>query len=76
VEYDLACLQWRSDPGTDEALAAYGDYDVQTLEAVTPLLALFLASWTIVVARRSPSPDGNAEARGRIERALTYALEM
>jgi Ser/Thr protein kinase RdoA (MazF antagonist) len=72
IEYDLACLYWRNQPGTREALAAYGAFDERTLEEVTPLLVLFLAAWTILVARRVPSPGGDAEARRRIGCALDY----
>ena len=71
IEYDLACLRWRNEPGTDEALAAYGVYDERVLDEVTPLLVLFLAAWTILVARRVPSPAGEAEARRRIKFALS-----
>jgi hypothetical protein len=37
---------------------------------------LFLAAWTILVARRVPSPGGDAEARRRVECALAYAREI
>jgi aminoglycoside phosphotransferase (APT) family kinase protein len=70
VEFDLACLTWRAAPGTEEALAEYGSYDADVLEAVAPYLALFLAAWTIVVAERVPTDSGVAEARRRVARAL------
>jgi len=70
VEYDLACLAWRDDPGTREALAAYGAHDEHLVEVATPYLALFLAAWTIVVVERAPSPGGIEEARRRVRRAL------
>jgi hypothetical protein len=73
VEYDLACLAWRADPGTREALTAYGAYDEHLVETATPHLALFLAAWTIVVVARAPSSGGIAEARRRVRRALEYA---
>jgi hypothetical protein len=70
VEYDLACLRWRDDPGTAEALAAYGSHDEAAVDEVTPYLALFLAAWTVLVVERVPSDGARAEARRRIERAL------
>jgi hypothetical protein len=73
VEYDLACLHWRDDPGTADALASYGAYDEVVVEQVTPYLVLFLAAWMILVVERAPSEGGRAEARRRIERALAHA---
>jgi hypothetical protein len=73
VEYDLACLAWRAEPGTDDALAAYGAYDERLIEKAIPYLALFLAVWTIVVVERAPSPGGTREAARRVERALEHA---
>jgi hypothetical protein len=70
VEYDLACLSWRAQPGTDEALGAYGAHDGALRDALEPALALFLAAWTIVVVSRAPTPEGVEEARRRIRRAL------
>jgi hypothetical protein len=71
VEYDLACLSWRGQPGTAEALAAYGPHDERLRDELEPVLALFLAAWTIVVVTRAPTPEGAEEARRRIRRALT-----
>jgi hypothetical protein len=76
LEYDRACLHWRDSPGTDEALGAYGSFDSKVIEELTPLLVLFLAAWTILVAKRVPSPGGDAEARRRVDCALAYAREM
>ena len=70
VEYDLACLSWRGQPGTEEALTAYGTHEEELRDALEPVLALFLAAWTIVVVSRAPTPGGIAEARERIRRAL------
>jgi hypothetical protein len=70
VEYDLACLSWRGQSGTHEALAAYGAHDEGLRDELEPVLALFLAAWTIVVVSRAPTPGGVAEARSRIRRAL------
>ena len=72
VELDLACITWRDAPGTTAALAAYGSYDVDMVEAVTPYLCLFLAVWTIVIAQRVRSERVLTEARRRVG----YALEM
>jgi Ser/Thr protein kinase RdoA (MazF antagonist) len=72
VEYDLACLAWRGAAGTDRALAAFGAYDPFEVRRLTPLLALFLAAWTVVVVERVSSPGAIANARRRID----YALEM
>jgi hypothetical protein len=71
VEYDLACLSWRGQPGTAEALAAYGGHDKRRRDELEPVLALFLAAWTVVVVTRAPTPEGAEEARRRIRRALT-----
>ena len=76
IEWDLACITWRNAPGTPEAIAAYGPHDQELIDAAEPLLALFLAAWTIVVAERAPSDEAVAEAHRRIERAVGYALEM
>jgi aminoglycoside phosphotransferase (APT) family kinase protein len=73
VEYDLACLAWRGWPGTSEALAAYGAHDTTLREAVTPALAVFLATWTLVVVGRVPTDTGRRYARERLELALAYA---
>ncbi|PWU16882.1 MAG: hypothetical protein C5B48_16705 [Candidatus Rokuibacteriota bacterium] len=73
VEYDLACLSWRGAPGTDRALAAYGDFDGGTLDRMAPHLALFLAAWTVILVERVPSAGGRAEARRRVRRALEHA---
>jgi hypothetical protein len=67
VEYDLACLAWRGDAGTEAALAAYGVHDPALVDLVTPFLALFLAAWTIVVVERDPSPGARAELRRRLD---------
>jgi hypothetical protein len=72
AELDLACLAWRDAPGTTAALQAYGAHDSEVVEAVTPYLCLFLAVWTVVIARRVRSETAVAEARRRI----AYALEM
>jgi hypothetical protein len=72
VEYDLACLSWRGQPGTAEALAAYGAHDERLRDELEPVLALFLAAWTIVVVARAPTPEGAEEARRRIRRALGF----
>jgi hypothetical protein len=69
IEYDLACLLWRSAPGTGDAVAAYGPYDADLVSRLEPLLAVFLAAWTIVVAERDPRPGVRAELQRRIERA-------
>jgi hypothetical protein len=71
VEYDLACLSWRGQPGTAEALAAYGTHDERLCDQLEPVLALFLAAWTVVVVTRAPTPEGAEEARRRVRRALT-----
>jgi len=70
VEYDLACIAWRGDPGTRAALAAYGPSDEAELARLEPYLALFLACWTLVVVERTTHPDMHAEARRRVARAL------
>lgn len=68
IEYDLAAVIWRRQEGTDEALAAYGAYDAEGVERVTPFLALFLAAWTIrVVERDRRSEGGSAELRRRLD---------
>ena len=68
VEYDLAALAWRGVDGTEEALAAYGDYDSELVERVTPFLALFLTAWTIPIVERDRwSEGGRAELRRRID---------
>jgi hypothetical protein len=72
VEYDLACLSWRGQPGTAEALAAYGPHDERLRDELEAPLALFLAAWTIVVVSRVPTPEGAGEARRRIRRALGF----
>jgi hypothetical protein len=72
VEYDLACLSWRRQPGTTEALAAYGAHDERLRDELEPVLALFLAAWTIVVVTRVPTAEGAEEARRRIRRALGF----
>jgi hypothetical protein len=72
VEYDLACLSWRDQPGTAEALAAYGAHDERLRDELEPVLALFLAAWTIVVVTRVPTAEGAEEARRRIRRALCF----
>lgn len=69
VEYDLACLLWRGAPETDRAVAAYGAYDAELAARLEPFLAVFLASWTIAVVERNPSPGAEAELGRRIERA-------
>jgi Ser/Thr protein kinase RdoA (MazF antagonist) len=73
VEFDLASLLWRGMPGSDEALAAYGDHDPALVEAAEPALTLFLAAWTLVIANRVGTESATAEARRRVERALAYA---
>ena len=76
VELDLACLEYRRGSGgeeTDEALAAYGEYDPAMLERVMPFLALVLAAWTIVVIERTPTVDGRADLAWRIDRARSLA---
>jgi hypothetical protein len=68
VEYDLAAIVWRRLEGMDAALAAYGAYDAELVERVTPFLALFLAAWTIpIVARDQWSEGGRAELRRRLD---------
>jgi Ser/Thr protein kinase RdoA (MazF antagonist) len=69
VEYDLACLLWRDAPGTGDAVNAYGPYDADLAARLEPYLALFLATWTIAVVERAPSPGARDELRRRIERA-------
>ena len=71
IEYDLACLSWRAQPGTPEALAAYGPHDEARRTQLERVVGLFLAAWTIVVVSRAPTAAGAAEARRRIARALT-----
>jgi Phosphotransferase enzyme family len=71
-EYDLACLAWRDHPARADALAAYGPYDVGTVRAAIPFLALFLAAWTVVVVSRVPTDGGRVEARRRVARALSH----
>lgn len=70
VEYDLAALTWRDDPATPDVLAAYGRFAADVVEQVTPLLALFLAAWTLVVVERDPRDSMILEARRRVARAL------
>jgi hypothetical protein len=70
VEYDLACLSWRGQRGTEETLAAYGAHDEALRDALEPVLALFLAAWTILVVSRAPTEEGVDEARRRIGCAL------
>jgi Ser/Thr protein kinase RdoA (MazF antagonist) len=72
VEYDLACITWRRRSGTDAALAAYGEHDRELVERVTPLLALFLAAWTIVVVERVPNAGAVAEVRRRLDRVRDW----
>jgi Phosphotransferase enzyme family len=68
VEYDLAAVIWRRQEGMHEALAAYGAYDAEVVERVTPFLAVFLAAWTIrVVERDRGSAGGRAELRRRLD---------
>lgn len=68
VEYDLAAIAWRRLDGMDDALAAYGDYEEEVVERVTPALALFLAAWTIPIVERDRwSEGGKAELRRRID---------
>jgi hypothetical protein len=76
VEYDLACLRFRPGRDADEAVRAYGAYSEDRLTAVMPQLTLFLAAWTLAVVERTRSPEVHAEARRRVERALSYAREM
>jgi hypothetical protein len=70
VEYDLACLRYRSRPEAETAIMAYGAHG--DINAVMPLLALQLAAWTQLVAQRSEDPAHHAEAQRRVERALFY----
>lgn len=63
VEYDLAAIAWRATDGTEEALAAYGPYDREELQRVTPFLVVFLAAWTLDLAERHPSARPAAEER-------------
>jgi hypothetical protein len=68
VEYDLAAIVWRRQEGMEEALAAYGPYDAELVERVTPSLALFLAAWTIPIVERDRwSEGGRAELRRRLD---------
>jgi hypothetical protein len=50
-------------------VAAYGPYDADVAAALEPYLAVFLATWTILVVERNPSTEARAELRRRIERA-------
>lgn len=75
VEFDLACLRFRGSSEGEAAIKAYGEHDEALLDAVMPHLTLFLAAWTLVVVRRTPSPGAHAEARRRVERALAYSRE-
>ena len=74
-EYDVACLAWRErvhgNP-VGQALAGYGPYDTDLVEALMPALGVFLAAWTIVIVRRRPSL---ASARYGQER-LRYVHEL
>jgi Phosphotransferase enzyme family len=63
VEYDLAGLAWRGDDGTDDALAAYGPFSDNRLRELTPFLALFLAAWTLDLAKRHPEVRPFADER-------------
>jgi hypothetical protein len=74
VEYDLACLRFRSSADSEEAIAGYGSHG--DIEAMLPYVTLFLSAWTVVVAERAGTEDAQAEARRRIDRALAYAREM
>ena len=61
VELDLAGLvHWSRvkppAPDAEAALAAYGPYDAELLEAMVPIYALVVTAWTIVIARRRPGP--------------------
>jgi len=70
IEYDLACTVWRErvhrDTASKRVLAGYGEHDPELLEALLPTLGVFLAAWTIVIARRNPSPRALALLRERI----------
>ena len=63
VEYDLAGLAWRDEPGTREALEAYGEHDSERIRHMTPYLATFLAAWTLDLARRHASVMPFAQER-------------
>lgn len=77
VEYDLACLVWRErvhgHPAAGAALASYGPYDPDLIEALLPALGVFLTVWAIVIARRRPSPvvEAYVDERLRYVRDLT-----
>jgi aminoglycoside phosphotransferase (APT) family kinase protein len=56
VEYDLACMAWRTKvhgwDGGPDALAAYGSYDAELVEALQPVLAAFLVPWNAKILQR------------------------
>ncbi len=57
VEYDLACLVWRTRVhgwhDSAPALAAYGSHDPRLLDELMPVLAAFLVPWNTLVALRA-----------------------
>jgi Ser/Thr protein kinase RdoA (MazF antagonist) len=73
VEYDLACMAWRTQvhgwDGGPDALAAYGDYDPQLVEALLPVLAAFLCPWNAKIIGDAAHPM----LRQRIEFLRTFA---
>ena len=74
VEYDLACMRFRTLHAAEDAIAAYGSHG--DIDALMPLLSLQLAAWTQLVVERSDDPAHHAEAERRVELALAYAREM
>jgi hypothetical protein len=74
VEYDLSGIAWRAMDGTDHALAAYGPHDRERLQQVTPFLALFLAAWTLDLAKRHPwtRPYAQERPQERLDRVREW----
>jgi Phosphotransferase enzyme family len=76
VEYDLACLAWRTKvhgwAGGPEALAAYGPHDDRLVEELMPVLAAFLVPWNTKVLQRLGDLD-EPMLRERIDYLRTFA---
>jgi hypothetical protein len=76
VPWSTTCIVWRErvhgHPAADRALAAYGPHDAELLEVLIPALGVFLAAWTIVIARRRPS----AAAVAYLDQRLGYVRNL
>lgn len=75
VEYDLACLLWRTRvhgaADADASLAAYGPHDAELVEELLPVLAAFLVPWNVLIAQRSGIVD-DRYLRERLEYLKTF----